>query len=58
MSAARPDAGVEVRGNATADEVAAVLASLAEIAARTVAPSRYERWRQERIVALRRTDPR
>ncbi len=41
-----------VRGNATPEELAAVLAALAERPA--VAP--YERWRRGRIAALARPD--
>ena len=43
---------VEVRGNATAEELAAVLAVVAQ---RDAAPPRmhpYERWRKARLAAL------
>ena len=42
--------GVRVRGNATAEELAAVFAALAERPALTP----YERWRRTRIAALSR----
>jgi hypothetical protein len=44
---------VEVRGNPTAEEVAAVLATLAGLTARNRGPSRYELWRRGRMAALR-----
>jgi hypothetical protein len=47
------DGPVIVRGQATALEVAAVLASLRPVAAQT-SPDRYERWRAIRLAALRR----
>ncbi len=43
---------VRVRGQATREEVAAVLAALARPAD---APSAYERWRRQRLAAIRRT---
>jgi hypothetical protein len=43
---------IEVRGNATTDEIAAVLATLSQrLAGRR--PSRYEQWRAARIASLR-----
>jgi hypothetical protein len=44
---------VEVRGAATADEIAAVLAALRSRERATAKESRYEQWRRERIRALR-----
>ena len=44
---------IAVRGNATDDELAAVLAALAERQARE--PSAYERWRSGRLAALRQS---
>jgi hypothetical protein len=44
-------AGVQVRGAATAEEVAAVVAALH--AARPPAESGYARWRRQRLAALR-----
>jgi hypothetical protein len=44
---------VAVRGNATAEELAAVLAVLAQ-AERPVAPDAYQRWREIRLAALKR----
>jgi hypothetical protein len=44
---------IAVRGNATDEELAAVLAALAERQARE--PSGYERWRSGRLAALRRS---
>jgi hypothetical protein len=49
---------VSVRGNATVDELAAVLAVLTELEARNRATNRYENWRRDRILALRTTQPR
>ncbi len=49
---------IEVRGGANAEEIAALLAALAD---RTPAPDqaaagdRYERWRAGRLAALRHT---
>ncbi len=43
---------IEIRGNATVEELAAVVAALAEYPA--VADSTYERWRRGRLAALRR----
>ena len=45
-------AGVRVRGNATAEELAAVLALVSHVE-RGVEPDRYERWRLARLAALR-----
>lgn len=46
---------VEVRGNATADEVAAVLAALSKRATdQAREPDRYERWRRTRLAAVSR----
>jgi len=44
---------VTVRGNATADELAALLAALARRPAAVYDP--YERWRRGRIAALARS---
>jgi hypothetical protein len=44
---------VHVRGAATPDEVAAVLAALRSREREAVRESRYERWRRERLAALR-----
>jgi hypothetical protein len=44
----------EVRGGATAEEVAAVLAALDEQARRRPELDRYEQWRARRLEALRR----
>jgi hypothetical protein len=50
------DAGdVTIRGNASAEDVAAVLATLAELAQRTPTVDPYERWRRTRLAALRPT---
>jgi hypothetical protein len=60
MSDAHPPAiseqHVAIRGNATPDDVAAVLATLRELAARR--PGGYDAWRAERIAALRSAPPR
>ncbi|MGN6606205.1 MAG: acyl-CoA carboxylase epsilon subunit [Jatrophihabitans sp.] len=53
--------GVSVRGAASAEEVAAVLAVLhggAAGAARPAGVGGYERWRRTRLEALRRRSPR
>ena len=50
-------ARVEVRGNATAEELAAVLVTLGQAAPGDEAPSRYEMWRARRIAALARRSP-
>jgi hypothetical protein len=48
---------VEVRGNATAEEVAAVVAALAGYAeSPSTVDSPYERWRRARVAATRRTE--
>jgi hypothetical protein len=59
-----PDPDVRVRGGATAEELAAVLAVLRR-SVRRVAPHRghdagsaYERWRSGRLAVLRRDPPR
>ncbi|HEY2983021.1 MAG TPA: hypothetical protein VGJ38_02635 [Jatrophihabitantaceae bacterium] len=44
---------IEVRGNATADELAAVMAALKE---RPAQDDRYERWRRGRIAAVANRD--
>ena len=44
---------VHVRGAATPDEIAAVLAALREREQDAARESRYERWRRDRIAALR-----
>lgn len=44
---------ITVRGNASAEEIAALLATLSR--RQVEEPSRYERWRQTRLAALRRT---
>ena len=45
---------LEVRGNATAEEVAAVLAALRQLtqAQRADQPGTYERWRRARLAAV------
>ena len=48
---------VTVRGNATADDVAAVLAVLRDLVLRAPAVSRYDQWRARRIAALRDEPP-
>lgn len=48
---------VAIKGNATPDDVAAVLATLRELATRVPAVDGYERWRRDRLAALRRTPP-
>jgi len=45
--------GVRVRGNATAEEIAAVLAAITRRERRDAASDRFEQWRRERIAALR-----
>lgn len=48
---------ISVRGNATAEELAAVVAAVARRQAAGLSsdePSRYEQWRQARIAVLRR----
>ena len=45
---------IAVRGNATDDELAAVLAALADRPSTVDNP--YERWRRARVAAIRRTD--
>jgi hypothetical protein len=49
---------VTIRGNATPEDVAAVLATLRELAQRAPAVNRYELWRSNRLAALRRLPPR
>jgi hypothetical protein len=44
---------IEIRGNATADELAAVMAALKE---RPAQDDRYERWRHGRIAAVANRD--
>jgi hypothetical protein len=44
---------VEVRGAATPEELAAVLAALERHAAAAVADDRFERWRRERQRVVR-----
>jgi hypothetical protein len=44
---------VQVRGSATPDEVAAVLAALRSRERQDERSSHYERWRRDRIKALR-----
>ena len=48
---------VRIRGSATAEDVAAVLAMLRDVAQRTPVVDRYELWRRNRLAALRRTPP-
>jgi hypothetical protein len=48
-----PASDVTVRGNATADELAALLAALARRPSAVDDP--YERWRRGRIAALARS---
>ena len=48
---------VEVRGNAAAEALAAVVAALAGYAeSPSTVDSPYERWRRARVAATRRTD--
>jgi hypothetical protein len=54
MSALRIHRVVGVRGTATPDELAALLAALAHRPA-PVDDDRYEQWRRSRVVALART---
>lgn len=49
---------VVVRGRATAEEVAAVVAALHRVPADRAVPDRYELWRAARIAALTRDDRR
>jgi hypothetical protein len=44
--------GVRVRGNATPEELAAVVAVLAQLE-RGTEPDRYAQWRRTRLAALR-----
>ena len=48
--------GIEVRGNATAEEVAAVLAALQRL--RKPERDRYAMWRSTRIAAVKAALPR
>lgn len=50
-------AGITVRGNATAEEVAAVLAALQQ-RARTGPRDRYALWRATRLAAVKAALPR
>ena len=50
------DGLVIVRGHATAEEVAAVVASLRQVDSRA-ARDRYEQWRATRLAALRANRP-
>jgi hypothetical protein len=45
-------AGVQVRGNATAEELAVVVALISQLD-REPAPDRYTEWRRARLAALR-----
>jgi hypothetical protein len=45
-------AGVQVRGNATDEELAAVVALMAQLE-RRVEPDRYAEWRRTRLAAVR-----
>jgi acyl-CoA carboxylase epsilon subunit-like protein len=45
--------GVQVRGNATPEELAAVVAVLTQLE-RGAEPDRYTQWRRTRLAALRR----
>jgi hypothetical protein len=47
---------VRVRGNATAEELAAVLALVVRPRG-TVAPDAFARWRATRLAAMRRDQP-
>jgi hypothetical protein len=54
VSGLTTDEDVRVRGIATAEEVAAVLAALRTRERRAESPqTRYERWRRQRVAALR-----
>ena len=48
---------IAIRGNASPDDVAAVLALLRELAARAPVVPPYERWRAQRLAALRACPP-
>jgi hypothetical protein len=45
------DGRVDIRGSASADEIAAVLAVLAVARRAAPTPSAYERWRRHRLAA-------
>lgn len=49
---------VRVRGGATAEELAAVLALVSRGEPQPALPSRYEQWRAARLTALRSHDGR
>jgi hypothetical protein len=46
---------VHVIGTTDASEIAAVLAAVTAAAARRAQPSAYERWRKDRVAAVRTT---
>jgi hypothetical protein len=48
--------GVRVHGNATAEELAAVVAVMAQVE-RAAVPDRYTEWRRVRLAALRTGRP-
>jgi hypothetical protein len=48
---------IAISGNATPDDVAAVLATLRELSARPAPVGRYDQWRAQRIAALRAHPP-
>lgn len=52
-------AGIEIRGNASAEELAAVLAVVARAdgTGEPREPDAYTRWRRQRLRALRPTSP-
>jgi hypothetical protein len=51
------DPVVEVRGNASAEEMAVVLALVSRSPARPSAPTAYETWRRTRLAAMKRDQP-
>jgi Acyl-CoA carboxylase epsilon subunit len=44
---------IRVRGNATVEEVAAIVASLQARERPTNTPNRFEQWRRQRLAVLR-----
>jgi hypothetical protein len=48
---------VEVRGNASAEEMAVVLALVSRSPEPAAVPTAYETWRRTRLAALRRDRP-
>jgi hypothetical protein len=54
MSGQRVSSAVEVRGGATAEEMAAILAVLARRESSPAVSEGYRRWRETRCAALRK----